>query len=69
VAAPKSAMSSVYRRLDERLADGDIVILDGGIGSELQDVGYPENPKERPANFTGDMRRRAPTCWKPTPSR
>jgi homocysteine S-methyltransferase len=52
VAAPKSAMSSVYRRLDERLADGDIVILDGGIGSELQDVGYPENPKERPANYT-----------------
>jgi homocysteine S-methyltransferase len=52
VAAPKSAMSSVYRRLDERLAGGDIVILDGGIGSELQDVGYPENPKERPANYT-----------------
>ena len=52
MAAPNSAMSSAYRAIDERLKAGDVVILDGGIGSELQDVGYPENPKERPANFT-----------------
>jgi homocysteine S-methyltransferase len=29
-----------------------MVILDGGIGSELQDAGYPENAADRPANFT-----------------
>jgi homocysteine S-methyltransferase len=52
MAAPNSAMSSAYRAIDQRLKAGDVVILDGGIGSELQDVGYPENPEERPANFT-----------------
>jgi homocysteine S-methyltransferase len=52
MASPKRAMSPVYRAIDKRLAGGDIVILDGGIGSELQDVGYPENPKARPANYT-----------------
>jgi S-methylmethionine-dependent homocysteine/selenocysteine methylase len=52
VAAPNSAMSSAYRAIDERLKAGDVVILDGGIGSELQDVGYPANPQDRPANFT-----------------
>jgi S-methylmethionine-dependent homocysteine/selenocysteine methylase len=52
VAAPSSAKSSIYQALDDRLKSGGVVVLDGGIGSELQDVGYPENPKERPANFT-----------------
>ena len=52
MAAPNSAMSPTYRRIDERLKAGDIVVLDGGIGSELQDVGYPESPKDRPANYT-----------------
>jgi homocysteine S-methyltransferase len=50
--APNSAMTDAYRRIDDRLKSGDVVILDGGIGSELQDAGYPENPAERPANFT-----------------
>ena len=52
MAAPKSAMSPMYQSIDRRLAHGDVVILDGGIGSELQEVGYPENPRERPANYT-----------------
>ena len=50
--APNSAMSSIYRALDDRLKAGGVVVLDGGIGSELQDAGYPENPKDRPANYT-----------------
>ena len=50
--APNSAMSDSYRRIDDRLKAGGIVVLDGGIGSELQDAGFPENPDERPANFT-----------------
>lgn len=50
--APNSAMTDAYRRIDDRLKAGGIVVLDGGIGSELQDAGYPENPDERPANFT-----------------
>jgi len=45
-------MSDSYRRIDDRLKAGGIVVLDGGIGSELQDAGFPENPDERPANFT-----------------
>ena len=45
-------MTDAYRRIDERLRAGEIVILDGGIGSELQEVGYPENPADRPDNFT-----------------
>jgi homocysteine S-methyltransferase len=52
MAAPNSAMSDAYRRIDTMLKAGEIVILDGGIGSELQEVGYPENPKSRPANYT-----------------
>lgn len=50
--APNSAMTPAYRRIDEKLKSGGIVILDGGIGSELQDAGYPENSADRPANFT-----------------
>jgi S-methylmethionine-dependent homocysteine/selenocysteine methylase len=52
MAAPNSAMTAAYRAIDERLKAGGVVILDGGIGSELQEVGYPEDPKDRPANFT-----------------
>ncbi|MFL5759929.1 MAG: homocysteine S-methyltransferase family protein [Thermomicrobiales bacterium] len=50
--APKSAASAAYRRLDDRLKSGGVVVLDGGIGSELQEVGYPENAADRPANYT-----------------
>src|SRR5680860_1418641 len=45
-------MSTRYQSLDKRLKAGDVVILDGGIGSELQEVGYPENAADRPANYT-----------------
>lgn len=37
--------SAAYERLETRLARGESVLLDGGIGSELQEVGYP--PLER----------------------
>jgi S-methylmethionine-dependent homocysteine/selenocysteine methylase len=50
--APNAAMTDAYRRIDDRLKAGGIVVLDGGIGSELQDAGYPENAADRPANFT-----------------
>jgi homocysteine S-methyltransferase len=52
VAAPNSAISPAYQRIDDLLKAGEVVVLDGGIGSELQEVGYPENPRERPANYT-----------------
>ncbi|MFN8590421.1 MAG: homocysteine S-methyltransferase family protein [Thermomicrobiales bacterium] len=50
--AATSAMTAAYGRIDERLRAGETVILDGGIGSELQDVGYPEAVTDRPKNFT-----------------
>ncbi len=34
--AATSAMTATYRRIDERLRAGGMVVLDGGIGSELQ---------------------------------
>ena len=49
---PGSAASPAYRRLDERLRAGGVVVLDGGIGSELQEVGYPPNPASRAGNYT-----------------
>lgn len=45
-------MTERYRVLDDRLKAGGVVFLDGGIGSELQEVGYPELAADRPANFT-----------------
>jgi homocysteine S-methyltransferase len=50
--APKSAISDAYRRLDVRLKAGGVLILDGGIGSELQEVGYPPDPATRAKNYT-----------------
>lgn len=47
-----TAMSAAYRRLDERLGAGGVVVLDGGIGSELQEVGYPADAAARPQNYT-----------------
>jgi homocysteine S-methyltransferase len=52
VAAPNSAISAAYASIDARLKAGGVVILDGGIGSELQEVGYPPKAEERPANWT-----------------
>lgn len=40
-----------YARIAERLARGGTVLLDGGIGSELQEVGYP--PPERRGSSHG----------------
>lgn len=45
-------MSERYRRIDERLKSGGVVILDGGIGSELQEVGYPDRREDRRGNYT-----------------
>jgi S-methylmethionine-dependent homocysteine/selenocysteine methylase len=50
--APNAATTDAYRRLDERLKAGGAVILDGGIGSELQEVGYPPDPATRTKNYT-----------------
>ena len=50
--AATGAMTEAYRRVDERLRAGGIVILDGGIGSELQQVGYPKQVADRPKNYT-----------------
>jgi len=52
VARSMSAMSPAYRKIDDKLRAGEVVILDGGIGSELQEVGYPDSADARPANFT-----------------
>jgi S-methylmethionine-dependent homocysteine/selenocysteine methylase len=45
-------MSERYRKIDERLRNGGVVILDGGIGSELQEVGYPDEQAARRGNYT-----------------
>ncbi|CAN5783157.1 homocysteine S-methyltransferase family protein [soil metagenome] len=45
-------MSERYARIDQVLDEGRVVVLDGGIGSELQEVGYPDRHEDRPANFT-----------------
>jgi S-methylmethionine-dependent homocysteine/selenocysteine methylase len=47
-----SDKSAIYRGLEERWARGAPTILDGGIGSELQAMGYPPADSERPVNFT-----------------
>ena len=52
VAAPNSAMTSAYGAIDAKLNAGGVVVLDGGIGSELQEVGFPPKADERPGNFT-----------------
>ncbi len=45
-------MSARYARIDDRLKAGGVVVLDGGIGSELQEVGYPDSKDARRENFT-----------------
>ncbi|MBX3071930.1 MAG: homocysteine S-methyltransferase family protein [Thermomicrobiales bacterium] len=45
-------MSERYQRIDDRLKAGGVVVLDGGIGSELQEVGYPEKQEDRRGNYT-----------------
>jgi S-methylmethionine-dependent homocysteine/selenocysteine methylase len=50
--SPNAAMTNAYHRIDDRLKAGGVVILDGGIGSELQEVGYPPTAADRPKNYT-----------------
>ncbi len=52
MSATRVQMSDRYERIHERLDAGGVVVLDGGIGSELQEVGYPDKKEDRPANFT-----------------
>jgi S-methylmethionine-dependent homocysteine/selenocysteine methylase len=33
--------SAPYRRLEGRWQDGEVVVLDGGVGSELEQLGFP----------------------------
>jgi S-methylmethionine-dependent homocysteine/selenocysteine methylase len=33
--------SAAYLRLEERWQDGEVVVLDGGVGSELEQLGFP----------------------------
>jgi S-methylmethionine-dependent homocysteine/selenocysteine methylase len=47
-----SETSAIYRGLQERWARGEPTIMDGGIGSELQAMGYPPADSARPVNFT-----------------
>ncbi len=43
-----------YRQLKSRLDNGDVVILDGAVGTQLQDMGVPMHPVAwcAPANYT-----------------
>jgi S-methylmethionine-dependent homocysteine/selenocysteine methylase len=52
MATPNSAITPAYAVIDARLNAGGIVVLDGGIGSELQEVGFPPRADERPKNYT-----------------
>jgi S-methylmethionine-dependent homocysteine/selenocysteine methylase len=44
-----------YRRIAERLARGGPVLLDGGIGSELQELGYPPLERRGSAHLWGTL--------------
>jgi S-methylmethionine-dependent homocysteine/selenocysteine methylase len=44
--------SAIYRAMEARWQRGEPVIMDGGIGSELQAMGYPPAAPEQSLNFT-----------------
>jgi len=44
--------SEIYGTLESRWQDGTPTIMDGGIGSELQAMGYPPAESQAPLNFT-----------------
>jgi len=44
--------SENYLKLEARWAHGQPAVMDGGIGSELQAMGYPPPDSARPLNFT-----------------
>src|SRR5215211_7650029 len=52
MAVPNSEMTPAYAAIDARLNTGGIVVLDGGIGSELQVVGFPPKAEDWPSNYT-----------------
>jgi S-methylmethionine-dependent homocysteine/selenocysteine methylase len=44
--------SNIYQGLEARWARGEVTVLDGGIGSELQAMGYPPPDSKFPVNLT-----------------
>jgi methionine synthase I (cobalamin-dependent) len=44
--------SARYRALEARWAQGKVTVMDGGIGSELQAMGYPPESSTTPVNYT-----------------
>ncbi|MGQ0601597.1 MAG: homocysteine S-methyltransferase family protein [Anaerolineales bacterium] len=44
--------SANYQKMEERWGRGEPAVMDGGIGSELQQMGYPPADSARPRNFT-----------------
>lgn len=44
--------SAIYQSLETRWRQGMPTVMDGGIGSELQAMGYPPSGEDRPLNFT-----------------
>jgi homocysteine S-methyltransferase len=44
--------SKIYQGLEARWARGEVTVLDGGIGSELQAMGYPPPDSTFPVNLT-----------------
>lgn len=50
--AVPGAMTAAYLHIDERLRAGGVVVLDGGVGSEPQVAGHPEQAADRPRNDT-----------------
>src|SRR5262245_36053526 len=44
--------SATYRQLKARWARGESTVMDGGIGSELQAMGYAPAKSHGPINFT-----------------
>jgi S-methylmethionine-dependent homocysteine/selenocysteine methylase len=44
--------SAIYESLESRWAAGVPTVMDGGIGSELQQMGYPNQLPENPVNYT-----------------
>lgn len=44
--------SAIYQSLESRWAAGIPTIMDGGIGSELQQMGYPNQLPDNPVNYT-----------------
>ena len=48
-----------YGDLKNRLENGDVIVLDGAVGTQLQDMGAPMHPVGwcRPANLTPSRHR------------